>query len=412
MTWESRIREAAYTSPSGKRYTFEYENVSLSVTKHTIAYDFPDAIGTHIQDLGRSGRKFPLRVIIWGENYDQEAADFVDAVLEPGVGKLEHPIYGVINTVPFGQIKRRDDLKTSANQAIIEVSFWETIGTVFPSSQVDPAASVIQSVDEFNDASSQQFRFQMELDTVAEQSQVKGSYQLVLDSVDGVMGVIADTQKEVQNQFDAVRDSINSSIDTLLGDPVTLAFQSLILVQAPARANAAIAARLDGYRTLVDSMITQTFELSLNAEIPNQFHSADLFAGAYISGAALSVVNNQFETKADALLAADFILTMMDDYTAWRDVQFETLEQIDTGESYQQLIEAVGVAAGFLVQISFTLKQEKLFTTVRQRNFLELCAELYGNVNDDTLDFFINSNDLTGQEIIEIPTGREIVYYV
>ena len=47
----------------------------------------------------------------------------------------------------------------------------------------------------------------------------------------------------------------------------------------------------------------------------------------------------------------------------------------------------------------------------RNRTIIDLAAELYGSV-DDQLDFLINSNNLTGSEILELPRGREIVYYV
>ena len=53
MAWQDRIVEAAYTSPSGERLTFDYENVSKSVEKKTTAFEFPDADGTFVQDLGR-----------------------------------------------------------------------------------------------------------------------------------------------------------------------------------------------------------------------------------------------------------------------------------------------------------------------------------------------------------------------
>ena len=45
------------------------------------------------------------------------------------------------------------------------------------------------------------------------------------------------------------------------------------------------------------------------------------------------------------------------------------------------------------------------------RTIIDLVAELYGSV-DDQLDFLISSNDLTGDEILELPKGREIVYYI
>jgi hypothetical protein len=125
----------------------------------------------------------------------------------------------------------------------------------------------------------------------------------------------------------------------------------------------------------------------------------------------LSAVNNQFETKTEALEAAEEILTQFEDVVAWRDENYQTLGEVDTGGAYQQLQKAVSLTAGFLVDISFSLKQERALILDRDRTIIDLSAELYGSV-DDKLDFLINSNNLTGSEILEIPKGREIVYYI
>ena len=79
--------------------------------------------------------------------------------------------------------------------------------------------------------------------------------------------------------------------------------------------------------------------------------------------------------------------------------------------AYQQLQEAAALTAGFLVFISFSLKQERRLVLDRARTVIDLAAELYGSV-DDPLDFFIASNRLSGSEILELPIGREVVYYV
>jgi hypothetical protein len=122
------------------------------------------------------------------------------------------------------------------------------------------------------------------------------------------------------------------------------------------------------------------------------------------------VINHQFRTKTDAIAAAESILAQMDTVTDWRDDNFASLLEVDTGTSYQQLQQAVALAAGFLVEISFTLDQERQIVLSEPRSMIDLVAELYGVV-DDELDFFISTNALTGSEILEIPRGRRIVYY-
>jgi prophage DNA circulation protein len=381
--------------------------VSKSIDKKTAAFEFPDADGTYIQDLGHSGRRYPLRVFFWGADYDLQANVFEASLLERGTGKLSHPLYGTIDVVPFGTITRRDDLKTAANQAVIELEFWETTGLLYPVSQGDPASSVLSAVAEYNAAVAEEFAGAVTLGTAVERVTLRNDYMDLLGKAKGGLQVIANTQDSVRKQFNTIADSIDLGIDVLISEPLTLAFQTVLLIQTPGRVLEGIKARLAAYKDLADSIISGDGA----AVSSNQFHARDLYASTYVSGSIVSTVNTQFTTKTDALAAADAVLTQMADVTAWRDENYQTLGQIDTGTSYQQLQDAVAITAGFLVDISFSLKQERRLVLDRPRTFIDLVAELYG-ATDAEYDFFIQSNDLSGDEIIELPRGREIVFYV
>ncbi len=406
MAWQDRLREAALRAPSGARLTFDFENVTETTELGGTAFTFPDADGTFVQRTGRSGRQYPLRVIFWGDDYDLEALVFQSALLERGTFQLEHPAYGVVDVVPFGKITRRDDLKTAANQTIIEVIFWETIGTIYPSAQTDPSRAVLSAVDEFNASASEAFAGALGLDTAIERVTLRNEYQALLGTAQENLQGIADSQDDVRTQFNAIVDSVNQGIDVLISDPSTLAFQTTQLIQAPARALTDIRARLSSYRGLATEITGGE-----DAQSSNEFHTDDLYATSYVTGSVVSVVNTQFQTKPEALLAAEDVLDQLTAVTNWRDANFDALGEIDTGGAYQQLQEAVALAAGFLVQISFSLRQEHRIVLDRSRTIIDLAAELYGSV-DDQLDFLISSNNLSGSEILELPRGREIVYYV
>lgn len=406
MAWNDRLREAAYTSPSGARIAFDYESVQKSVSKKTTGFNFPDANGTYVQDLGHTGRRYPLRVIFWGGDYDIQANAFEEILLEIGTGKLEHPIYGVVDVVPFGDITRRDDLVTAANQAILEVTFWETIGIVYPTSQRDPGSAVLLSVSEYNSAAAETFKRDTKLTGAVSKETFKNKYSALLNSAKSSLQSIANAQADTKKQFDTVAKSIEQGLSILVDTPITLAAQTNTLLQTPARAATSVSDRLDTYGGLITALVGRGNDLS-----SNDFHTEDLYVSTYVTGSILSAVNNQFETKVEAVEAADTILTQMEAVTAWRDTNFESLNEIDTGETYQQLLDAVSLAAGFLVQISFSLKQERRIVLDRSRTIIDLVAEIYGEV-DEQLDFLINTNNLSGSEILELPRGREIVYYI
>ena len=405
MAWFDRLKEAAYTPPSGVRIPFFYENVSQELSKKTSAHNFPDADGTLVQDFGVTSLRFPLVVYFWGENHDLDAQAFIGALSERGRGVLEHPMYGAKDVVPFGDITQRDDLKTGANQSVFEVTFYESIGFEYPSTQAAPAQEVVDAIAALNVSTSGQFEAGVDLDSAVSQVAAKSFWSELLGSVKDKFDAIASFVDSVQKQFEAIETSINTAIDILVGQPLALAAQTMLLIQAPARAVALIQDRLEAYGDLLGAI------LDGDAGNVNDYQFRSLVATAAVSGSVVSVVNNQFNTRTEALEAADTILEQFRDYVEWADANAETLGIIDTGESYQSLLAAVALCAGYLVEISFTLQMERAVVLDRNRTIIDLAYELYGGV-DEYLDFLIASNDLSGSEILELPKGRRIVYYV
>jgi hypothetical protein len=425
--WEDRLLlEAAYTSPSGNRLTFDYEDVSYELDKKTAAFEFPDAGGTYVQDNGTTGRRYPLRLFFWGDNYDIEADGFLALLKETGPGVLEHPAYGIQDVVPFGSIRRRDDLKTAANQAVYEVVFWDTIGTAYPLNQSDPKSDVEAALAAYNAAAAAQFARQLAANSAIEKISVIDQFNQLLDKVEGTLGAIADAQQDVADEFQAVVDSINRGIDVLIGAPLTLAFQTKILLQAPARAVASIQANLDAYGNLASDIFgLDTAEPNGNdSQNTNAFHTNELYASGYVTGSVVSTLNAEFASRPEALAAAEAVLTQMEAYNQWIDDNYTAIgatgsgvsedSTIDTGDGYQHLQEAAALVAGFLVQISFTLKQERRIVLDRDRSLIELAAEIHGETYEDEIDFLIQSNNLSGDEILSpgLVRGTEFVYYV
>ncbi len=407
MAWQERLRQAAYTPQGGERFTFDYENVGRELDKKTAAFNFVDADGTFVQDNGTTGQRIPVRMFFSGGNHDLTADALIDAITgSRGPGVLEHPRYGRISVVPFGKISQRDDLKTAANQTIIDITFFETTGLIYPSALSDPSSGVLSAVDAFNVSIADAFNTLVDLSTAFNAAVFKNDFVSLVGGVTSALGAVANEVDAVRVQFNTIADSITQGIDVLATDLTTLAAQTTQLVQSPARSSAPVADRLAAFGTLSNVITSGTQELT-----PNAYNTQDLYAMAYVSGSVVSVVNNQFSTKTDALSAAAVILDQLGSVVIWRDARSAEIGQIDTGEAYQKLQEAVALAAGFLVEISFSLKQERSIVLDRERTIIDLTAELYGTV-DDKLDFLINSNNLSGSEILEMQRGREIVYYI
>lgn len=440
MPWQDRLREAAYRSPNGTRTVFTFQDVSRVAEKKTSAFDFPDADGTLVQDLGRKGRRYPLRVLFAGDDHDLEADAFELTLLERGAGVLEHPRYGQVDVVPFGEITQRDDLKTRANQTVIEVVFWATIGTAYPTGQTDGAAEALAAVDEYQAAASQELEDALVVDTQFEEVTFRDQWGGLLDNVESALAEVAETSAEVERQFNDINDSINRGIDVLIAEPLTLAFQTIALIKAPARAVAQIERRLEGYGNLASSITNgssnrigtgsagtpRTIQPTNDSRAANELASRQVFAQGAVAGSVTAAMASAqapedeggYTTQPQAIAAAEQLLDQFEQVTDWADNNYRQLDGtgvkglpvVDTGAGYQQLQKAVSLAAGVLVQLAFNLRQERRVTLDRARSLYDFVGEYYGDI-DANLDFFINSNDLTGSEILELPKGRTVVVY-
>lgn len=404
MTWQERLREAAYTPQDSERLTFDFVDLSRTRELKGTAFEFPDSNDTYVQRTGATGGRYPMRVYFSGPDCDLQADVFEAALALPGIGKLEHPRYGTRDVVPLGELLRRDPLVNETNQVIIEFTLWDTVGTAYPTIESDPASDLAAALEAYSAAAAQEFEDQLELDAPGALSSFQARYEGLLETTKGALDSVAAIKDETQRQFDTVYNSISQGLTVLAGDPLTLAFQTLILLDAPARAVGTFSARLDAYAALSQSL--RGVEVSDSNDLAN----SDLFVTGSVAALTTATLSSEFGTRKEAITAAESLLGQLETVTTWRDTTYNDQGATDLGEAYRTLQDAVALAAGYLVRTSFSLAQERRIILTRNRTMVDLVAELYGEV-DEQLDAFIAANDLSWAELLELPAGREIVYY-
>jgi len=417
--WQDRLREGAYNSPTGTRIKYQFVDVRRAWAKRGTLFEFPGVEGGYVQQHLFGPRRYPLRCVFHGADHDLEATAFEAALTEPGVGVLEHPKYGrIANVVPFGDITRRDDLVYAANQSVVDVTFWTTLVELYPSSAASPESEITAALGSFDVEASQEFEATTDLTTAAARANTKSTILSAIGEVSAALRAASDATSEVRREFDDAFDVVNRGIDVLVGQPVLLAQQLVNLVRAPARALSGIESRLDGYRNLFDSIVGASYasatvgvaQTGLALKQRNNILSAQHMAMASVVGAIDAVLNTTFETKPEAIAAADNVAQQFDDLIVWREQAYLDAAIIDPGGAYQRLLQAVSLTVGFLVEVSFSLVPERRITLDRPRTIIDLAAEIYGTV-DDRLDLIITSNNLSGDEILELPRGKTIAYY-
>lgn len=410
MSYEDRLKEGAYTAPSGERAVFLYEDVSRSFDKKTNGFNFPDASGTYVQDSGVTGFKYPLTIFFSGPDCDTEAEAFENLLQETGIGRLEHPRYGVVDVVPFGTVTRTDAVKTETNQVKIELEFWQTNLLIYPLPKTDQLSAVFEAVSDVKDALGGNVLDSIDITDPSALARFKSKITDSLNKVQTALGKIKNLADMPGLLFGKIEGLISPGLEfindvkTQLGDVVNSFFD---LATLPDQIADSFKEKISGYKNLFKDLI------SFEGVFPSseEYEAACTGVTVSLGGLIVDLVQSEFNTQGEALEAAKDLLEIFDDVAGWIEEKAQGLGRTDSNDVYQNTHKAVMAAASYLVQQSFTLKKERKLILNRSRTMIDLCAELYGEV-DSVLDFFITSNDLSGSEILELPQGREILYYV
>ena len=424
--WFGRLKKASYTSPSGQTVPFEFADLQDSVEKKTTAFESAVGNGTYIQDSGRTSGRFPMVVAVTGNDYDMKAQAFMSALLERGEGILNHPIYGKITVVPFGEISRADNLVSGAGQAIFTVAFYETTGL-----QIGGGGGVPQLYDSFLDASAVDFSDKLNLGDAADKANFVTKFKAIVQKTKDVMMKISDGQALLQKSVEAIGDSINRGVDLMVGQPLMLARQTQVLIGEPARQAKLIKARIEAYKDLAAQIFEQTFGADKHEKTAdkNNFHLSKLVSANVVAAAALSASNNihtvprtetttstvsELQTRSDLINTAIALQTMLDDYQAWHDAGYVAVEEdtvnesaTDTGDGLTELSALISAAMAETIAASFNALTEYRTVLDSDRTPLDLAFEFGTDFN-----FFCQSNNLSGDEIFIIPRGREVVRYL
>lgn len=406
--WQDDIREAKYTSPSGQEFSFIYEALSIEIDKKTTEFQFAEKDGVYIQDLGRAGRSFPFIVFFVGDDYNKDADKFLDALEEKGIAKLEHPLYGDRNVIPTGKITRRDDLITEANQAVFNVTFSETIKDIFfPTTETDATTDISNNLDELQQTQSKKFSLDIISENVGDKINLATRMSSQITKFSKGMNDIIRFTNEIKTQFDTIKSSYDNSIDTVFDNAETICYQGLSLIRLPSRTSASFQLKSQTYSDMFSEIVT---DFSDAIGINNFFETNKNLMG-YVSALCEAVLYSDFATQNDAIEASENILDMLDNLQDFQNEYIESLGIVDTGEDYETLLKLISKITGYLISISFNLPKQKSIILGEETNFIPLCSEIYGSVDMDVLDYFIESNNLNCNEIEILPIGREIVYY-
>jgi prophage DNA circulation protein len=398
-----------------------YEDVSRETDLKTTTFTFPGKPGAYIQSHGRAGRRFPFTCIFAGTDCMEKADVFESALCEKGYGELRHPVYGVFKVVPTGTIKRSDKLVSGLNQSLVDIEFSETItDTDVPQSIINTESTIEETLSAMEDAAAVAFAADFAADDVSDAIQAQSIVKEQTHSLTKTLGALAKTNSSAWTEFQTIQRALESGIDAIFTNKLNTARMILNLTKTPARIVISATEKIRGYSRLVKQLINGAIRDPFGAvTLRNQFAATRLNLYAAIanvaSGVALSSIQAGtsravFASREEAVGASDSILTLLSMIKDFQDAKTSKDVFVDTDAGYSELLAIVTASLDMIMNASFSLPTRRVITLDRDRQIIELAAELYNDI--DRIDDLIAQNNLNADEIEILPMGKEIAYYV
>lgn len=433
------LNDIKYTSPSGKEFSFVFDNVSKETDLKTATFTFPEKDGAYVQSLGRGGRRFPLTCIFTGELCMQKADEFEAALEERGIGSLRHPVYGTRAVVPTGTIKREDGLVTEVNTSTVTVTFSETnTDKEILQSVTESSSDITAAAEVFVDNAIDEFAASISLTSAPEVLQVenlcKDSAKIICDNIDNFADMVA-TKKNfnlndiTNGAYKAMRKIVNSAtapINDIRGYAATV----LKLMRLPATIVCMPGEIITAYANMVRDIVKKfkndpfgekkvrnqyaVMKLSLQGAICAICEGTTFACGQSSSssaGGSSDGSQDGFSSREDAITAAEKVQEIFEAVKEKLDSEVGKDVMIETSESYSALLEVYQKTVALVLNTAFSLRKRRVIVLGRDRQIIELLAELYGDI-DSHIDEFIIDNNLMLDELKILPMGKEVAYYV
>lgn len=425
MTWFQRTRRASYRAPSGRNIYFIYEDMTSTVDLKTHQFVFPEADGSLIQQTATAGDEFPIRAIFNGQNYDLAIRTFMEMLKEPGIGTLNHPIHGQQKVIPTGKVKRKDNRTSASNEGEVLVTFKKTNEALYRAQRRNDRAEIQRKSRGFELKAIEDFANLLNFPGISE---ILPFLTLLFDTSANPLNLIQEflpDDPRIKNLFQTFARLLTPGNDNPFLEnkrrPIAQAITEVTKLPSPVTTSVLITydpeILIDEYESTRQEITGRTDQLTPR----NEQVLANTWSSALINAQVNTAINSQFPTRPATNRVARKLQNAFTDHFQWHENYYDATvpedgsAPINNGPdettSTQDLQEVVVDAAAHLTEISFAQPAEQRLILTRPRTLVDLTAQLYKRVDDETLNFMIDTNELVGQEILEIPKGREILYY-
>jgi hypothetical protein len=410
MSWQDDLQDSVFeiVTGDGRSYFPKWRNAIKVNDYNVTVYDFIDVQGSYVDRKEARGRRFALEFYFDGENAVAEGNNFEISARDKRKWLLKHPFYGDIYCQPLGMLQDNSTLNVS--KFIGEVI--ETIGEGYPKYENQFEDIIVQQHESTNELQAEAF-------AVADDYN-RNALEDVAERLDTIFEAIMDDENQL-NEFKAEVDGAVRDITNVLSSATNIVGSLQDLINYPATIVQTIEARFGAFTESLEMLIDNITGIELSSRSTTQKTQFEILAGSIIAAQMLSSVSNiedGYKTRSDVIDIQERLLANYDSYLEI--VEANQTARSDTPDTYMPdfdslnaLASLTGVTLANLYTIAFAAKQERAYVLGKDSNAILLTHKFYGlDLADENLEYFINTNDIGLNEILNIEKGRQVIYYV
>ena len=413
--WVDRLRPASFTSPSGIVSEFKVDLLTRIGGKKASNHEILNKNEAIPQDQGNRSKAYPMEVFFTGSNGDKLADTFFDSLGEqytantPGI--LNHPRWGDIAVMPF-EFQQSEQLVTGAGVFRVPVEFREIPQARFPVAiGVDQSeiSADITALEDILEAGNEQ----IDIDDPGVFAEFRAKVNDVVTIVSDAIGTIADGVDEVGDTFRLIQDDIDSAL-VIGADAIQIMSQVNTMIRLPSQIVDNTLNKLQSYGTMIDGLLNSFANAFTTQDEETQINFATMFQDLlYFSSSVISEAGlfTEYETRDAAGDALDFINNAFD-LTEQRLSEISQLlpSFIPDHNTGLATLLIIGDTNSILIDRSFDLKAKQTVILSGPSDAITETWRFYKDMAQ--LEFFIRTNNLQDNEILEIPAGKEVIAYV
>ncbi len=419
MTWKDRLKtEIVLTSPNGTVFNALWRSSPTVKSKKLGIFNYPKVRGSYVQDLDVDSEKITQTIYFEGDNNDLISQLFWVNASEVGKWKIEHPTRGILD-LQLVTISWNDDPVESGNLTSFNTEWIESIDPAKIKSISELAAEIRAQIDAANAAAAGQY-LNLKQTSQAEIQTARNANDSIATLVKKSLASLYELSSELNALANSIQRGISTTLEDFILKPLQIAGQMQQLIQTPALALKSIQSRLSSYQRLAEGILGIS-PGDPSSESFNVASTQEMALAGLLGALGEVTITGEYENRGQAITLAEQLAAVFAQITDGLDETQELFagndfdqQYFSQSEAFSDLARLVDLSIAFALQTSFSLKIEKRFTLKEDKSPIQITIEEYGELggSDENFDFFINTNDLQGSDILLLPSGREVVVYV